>query len=80
MLGFTPRGHGRGLAFCRHHFLNQIDVAFDLHDKDGDGKLNKTEMANMIAKGKKAKAEKEAKEAKERSSKQKSAKKGSRKS
>ena len=38
--------------------LHQVDKAFLLHDKDGDGKLNKTEMANMIARGKKAKAEK----------------------
>ena len=63
--------------------LHQVDKAFLLHDKDGDGKLNKTEMANMIAKGKKAKAEKEEKEAKERASggsKQKSAKRGNRKS
>ena len=41
---------------------HQIDKAFSLHDKDGDGKLNKTEMANMIARGKKAKAEKDARE------------------
>ena len=40
--------------------LHQVDKAFLLHDKDGDGKLNKTEMANMIARGKRAKAEKEA--------------------
>ena len=51
---------------------HQIDKAFSLHDKDGDGKLNKTEMANMIARGKKAKAEKDARE---RSGKQRSAKK-----
>ena len=41
-------------------FMHQVDKAFLLHDKDGDGKLNKTEMANMIARGKRAKAEKEA--------------------
>ena len=40
--------------------LQQVDKAFLFHDKDGDGKLNKTEMANMIARGKRAKAEKEA--------------------
>ena len=40
--------------------MHQVDKAFLLHDKDGDGKLNKTEMANMIARGKRAKAEKEA--------------------
>ena len=47
-----------------------------MHDKDGDGKLNKTEMANMIARGKKAKAEKaKAEKDREQSSKQRSAKK-----
>lgn len=40
-----------------------------MHDKDGDGKLNKTEMANMIARGKKAKAEKDAREQSARSAK-----------
>ena len=40
-----------------------------LHDKDGDGKLNKTEMANMIARGKKAKAEKDQQSGKQRSAK-----------
>ena len=54
---------------------NQVDKAFLLHDKDGDGKLNKTEMGNMIARGKKAKAEKDARERREQSGKQRSAKK-----
>ena len=53
--------------------LHQVDRAFSLHDKDGDGKLNKTEMANMIARGKRAKAEKEAATAGGQSGKQRSA-------
>ena len=61
------------MTMMNHQFVShQIDKAFLLHDKDGDGKLNKTEMANMIARGKRAKAEKDARE---QSGKQRSAKK-----